>query len=164
MGLNFSKIYTSNKGYLQKPSLELLSIVTSNLGVGVTEELILTAAPIVIISSVELSNPGRVRVYGSKSAREGDKTRDEQTQPPNNIAILLDTILEEGELRLPVQSSRVWVNVESPQTSNYYVLVTNKGVEQRQLTLTVELSVPSPSLSAGNELSKADKLFYARYY
>lgn len=108
-------------------------LITNNSSI----EQVIEIVPRLIINSISVSHSSRVRVYANATARAADTTRDVNTPPPEDLPILLDILFETDNLDYYLQFGRVWVNLDDPQTSNYYLTLQNTSGSDTSLTLTL---------------------------
>lgn len=140
MVLNFQSIYTSNKKQVSTTGLDSISISTSELASNGSEDIDFIFSPMVVASWIHSNVPSRIQVYPTSTERNNDRNRGILVNPPSNSTILLDAIFED-ELELPIQIGKVWVNQDRPQTSNFYIRVTNLDNSPRIINSRLELSI-----------------------
>lgn len=142
MTLDFQGIYTTNKKQVSTTGIDEIAISTSELSPETHEDLDFIFSPMVVATWIQTNHLSRIQVYPTPEERERDRDRDLLTNPPSDSTILLDAIFEdENELELPIQIGKVWVNQDSPQTSNFYMKVTNLDGASRIINSKLELSI-----------------------
>lgn len=140
MVLNFQNIYTSNKKQVSTTGIDEVTISSNNLSSNYYEDVDFIFSPMVVATWIKSNYPSRIQVYPTPESRERDRNRDLLTSPPSDSLILLDAIFE-SNLELPIQIGKVWVNQDNPQTSNFYIKITNLDTVERQINAKLELSV-----------------------
>lgn len=168
MPINFKDIYTTNKQVISNPDLDQVTITTSAIAPNASEEKDLLFAPVVVTSKVGADFPCRIQVYATSEARTADAGRDTETPPPNDLEIVLDTILEAGILELPLQLGRLWVNLDNPQTSNFYTRITNLDTSTQTISVSLWLTVPigtgGGTAEVSDRLQQVEKLYLSGGY
>lgn len=142
MALNFQKIYTSNQTDILNNGIDSIGLSTSQLTPNNSENINFSFFPMAIATWVQCNYPARIRIYPTSESRDIDQNRNILANPPPDSTILLDAIFEnENQLALPIQVGKLWVNQDSPQTSNFYARVTNLSNNPRIIYITLKLSI-----------------------
>ena len=136
----FNKLYERNKDYINKPNLDTISKDSGLIQKDNTVEYDLTLSPIIIVSKITVNYPSRLRIYSTSTARIDDRNRDTETYPTESLPILMDALFVENDLTLPLQLGRVWVNLDTPQSSKFYVSIENRGDSDFDINLKMQLS------------------------
>ena len=120
-------------------SAKTVTVNVATLLPGEASTFILTAARVAVLMILGASDFCEVRIYGDPSTQGSDLPRQSDTAVPFEVTpgVVTDVILDTNPLQFNWQN-RLFVNQDSPQTTNLYITVLNPtaGAVTPSVTIT----------------------------
>jgi hypothetical protein len=111
----------------------------TNLTVGTTGFVQITAYKSYLLSKVVTDRPAWVRIYSSTAARTNDLTRTDSTDALPGTGVIAEVITTSGSLTQLITPGVFGFNSDSPLTTTLYMSVTNKSSSQASVNVTLTL-------------------------
>jgi hypothetical protein len=125
-----------NVGLKSRNSLE---IITGSSSPSATVELTVSGFKSYSLHSIQTNFPARIRLYITDEARQSDKSRNQSTQPEQNIGLVSEVVTTSESLTKILCPSVVGMNNDTPINSNIYMLITNNDSSARVIEVTMTI-------------------------
>ena len=118
------------------PSRTQVNASTTNIAVGITENINITGYKGYLLYKIQTSSAAWVRIYTDNASRTADASRDELTDPLPGAGVIAEVITTGAETIL-ISPGTFGYNNESTPTTSIPISVKNKGGSSASITVTL---------------------------